>query len=1219
VWAGGGSFTVIAADGFNSSFSVNNAGQSGGAIYMGGTSVGTFISEIAGYGIIFESNSSTNMVRSASYYGGAVYVGSNSTVLFKGSTTFLSNSVLSSPTGGGGAVAVTSQGFLSFVSASKDASDPRGVELSFINNTAINGAAVYVGEFGRFVVNVGAIFSSNTSLSATGEVLYNAGSTTFYTSGGLTITFADNNTNRSGKNVAITNRATGLIYFIGDDGETIIYGDIVGVAGGSITKREFGSLQLKGDGSGYKGNFRVEGGQVVVSSNFFDGASNISSGTVTFLDGSKLVGSGEHITLGDYGVLIFQNQDGLEVSKRYLWGSGTIINRMGNGAKAILRFADDNKDFTGTLIQDEVGLTIINGVFNATSMTVAGVIDFSTGSKAAVGEIYLLGNSQLLIAGKDAFTISSKVAGGTTDSIDKVSTGILLTIAATADLSGFGGIFNSWAGLTEIRAAIGASAINILAGTMTFNAAYQTDHPLEVVSGTVTLTGASVLNIVLTANNLALLGQINGTVAGEGIINKSGVSTLTISGNNSNFTGTFNQTAGITEFINTDQAIQNLLFMGTFTITNAGSQLWLSTGVGDIANTVRINLDKSAVVKMNQDANVVWAGTVTSKSANELIVKQNNNTVTLVGNFTDFKGRFLQEGSGTTTIKTAFNASSISVSGDGAGNGTFELVSGSGTLVGNIYLFNGGRLLLNNEEDVVLSGRIHSMPLGERGSEIIEKTSNKMVTFTANNSSFTGTFIQRAGTTTIISNVSNNSSYFFNAATMTIETSRLVLSSATVATNKVATIAGDIKLIDGSILEINGWGQSLIISGQIFGDDNTQIIKSSTKTVGFSGDNLVFTGTYTQTRIDDAVSIATITGGFGAKFIDIWGNGWINFVSGADEGKLHELNGQIALLEDGSRIYINTVGGSSLAFNAKLITEGEDHIISKSGQGELILYGNYDTFVGTFTQSAGTTSVYGKFFSGDIVIANSRLEIKGDGSISAGTITFTYANAAASILINGGDLTYAGQFIAGPNATRNIRATIEKSTGTHLTLSGDNSGFRGTFVQTAGTTTVSNKFSASSIAVITSTLVLSGDVGNISGIIYLDNGGVLNINSDKDIEIAGKIYTVGGFSNQLIEHNGTGLLTFRAENDVYEGDFVQNAGKTLLITVKKQPVFGARTITLYNGTELEIDAVVSGSSLPGNVFLYGGSTLTVSGTGDFQLNGNITAANSGGWIIKEGE
>jgi hypothetical protein len=250
----------------------------------------------------------------------------------------------------------------------------------------------------------------------------------------------------------------------------------------------------------------------------------------------------------------------------------------------------------------------------------------------------------------------------------------------------------------------------------------------------------------------------------------------------------------------------------------------------------------------------------------------------------------------------------------------------------------------------------------------------------------------------------------------------LVLSSA----NRSATIAGDIVLKGGSILEINGWGQLLTIGGQISGDKNTQIIKTSTKPVVFSGDSRVFKGTYTQTDVG-AVSVATITGGFGASFIDIKGDGWINFVSGADEGKLHEIGGDINLADNGSGIYINTVDGSSLALSGQITTGGADHTILKVGLGELILLGDYDTFVGTFTQSAGTTSVYGKFFNGDIVITNSRLEIKEKGSISAGTITFTYGKAAASILIDvDKDLNYAGQFIAGvdePNPAK-INATI---------------------------------------------------------------------------------------------------------------------------------------------------------------------------------------------------
>jgi hypothetical protein len=1211
VYAASGTLNII-SNGYDTRFSTNIAGTSGGAIYIGGVSTTTFISAL-GKGVIFAYNASTN---SALGGGGAIYAAGNSTTVFRGSAAFIGNRA-DNLRGGGGAIYAGGNAIVEFTPASG------GVEASFINNhSASSGGAVYVGAGAQFIVRSSAVFTGNTA-SFGGGALYNAGTTTFDTTGNRGIIFDNNTSTVSNVKNDIENARYAVINFTGD-GYTSISGGIAGE--GIINKSGNGILILSGNDERYTGQFNMSGGDVYVSSNYFKGRSTISGGTITFRSDSALVGAENNLIVNDTGKIILEVSGGFILGYRYLGGNGTLVNNMGAGKDLV--FNDDNRYFTGTLIQN-AGRTVIYSYMNASSIAVngGGLVEFGTASVnvAVTGGIFLQDTGRVLINnGASNLVISSVIAGDINTEIEKKSSG-LLTLTENANASSFTGRFIQSAGNVTVSGGFGASSIAVINAGSILKFSPAANGMLNKIDGLTYLSAGAKLSIDLTNGNLTMSSSIFG--GAREIIEKTGAFTLILSSDNETFSGWFNQTGGTT-------TVNGKFFVGNSTINAA--ILDFGAGAGNI-DSGEITLLRSATINIDELAGDMIFNTKITGTSADTIYKASKHHLTLAGNLEQFLGRFIQSG-GTTTVLTKFNPSSASISAS-----VLELSSNVFEFGGAAYLYNNGNILISGNTNLILSARLNSLPLGNAGNESIIKISAMDLVFTNNNSSFTGRFVQSAGTTTIIGNTNANFGNFFGASSISVNMSKLIISSA----NRRAMMAGNIYLENGAVLEINGFGDDLRLFGKIVSDggDDELIIKTSTKALTIAGDASGFTGRFIQEGGPaGAVAVTTITGAFGASSIAVNGNSRLNLIAGIGAGLLQEIKGDIYLdrANGSAGIYINTAQSGTvntiLTMSAKIYGNLAAHTIVKAGVGELILNGDFNDFAGWYIQNGGTTTVRGKYFVGTSsingnIVNGSALRITGLGNIESGKIEFTYAKGPALLWIDNAstlDITFTGNLLAGIDEPKpaKIRVTIEKDSEHLFRLTGDNSLYRGIFIQSAGTTTINNLFGASSISINNSVLELSTGAKEIMGDIYLGNNAVLLISGNDNLTISSRVFDMplGLYSdNRLIHKISTTTLIFTNNNSSFTGRFVAEAGRTIIspITLKEKAYFfSASSIAVRNGSILEIStiAAVKSASMGGIIYLTEMSTLSITGdSGELQMNGSVVSQSDTELIIKDGK
>jgi outer membrane protein OmpA-like peptidoglycan-associated protein len=208
----------------------------------------------------------------------------------------------------------------------------------------------------------------------------------------------------------------------------------------------------------------------------------------------------------------------------------------------------------------------------------------------------------------------------------------------------------------------------------------------------------------------------------------------------------------------------------------------------------------------------------------------------------------------------------------------------------------------------------------------------------------------------------------------------------------------------------------------------------------------------------------------------------------------------------------------------------------------MTLSGDNSRFEGTYIQSSGTTLVSGKYFGGvSSISGDSILEISSGAEIGDGEIGLY--ERGQLILSTPNDLEFGGS-IRGIEGTK-----IDKIGAGVLSLSGDNSRFGGTFIQSRGTTIVEG-IGEGNAAYFVGVSSISGGViefrersggieGVIGGGIELWGEGTFRINRDSEFDIRGQIKGDG-----RIEKVGTGVLTISGDNSRFEGEFEQVAGTT---------------------------------------------------------------------------
>ena len=350
---------------------------------------------------------------------------------------------------------------------------------------------------------------------------------------------------------------------------------------------------------------------------------------------------------------------------------------------------------------------------------------------------------------------------------------------------------------------------------------------------------------------------------------------------------------------------------------------------------------------------------------------------------------------------------------------------------------------------------------------------------------------------------------------------------------------------------------SSVISGTTFG-----ISKSGAGTLNLTGVN-TFTGK------------TSVTGGILSIAADT-GLGTAPGAAVADQLTLN--NGTLKVTATGQTLNVNrgvTLGasGGTFEFTDRPNTETFTIAGAITGTGALTL------------RSSGGVAPTGGGGGLGINLTNTANNYIGDTTITSGLVTYAsnavFGDAANKIILNGGGLldnnlnialarnievlagggtfrTYGGVTTANWSGAITGSGFINRVDGGTLTLSGDLSGFSGTFNNQGGSTT------------------LTGTAATIGGN-WATGGGTLTVNSTANQVIAGNLTGAGAFAK-----NAAGILTLSGSNSHT----------------------GATTITA--GTIRQ--GVANAVSL--------GGALTVNGTSVFDLNAfNASVASLGGCLL----
>ncbi|MEZ0256989.1 MAG: autotransporter-associated beta strand repeat-containing protein, partial [Chthoniobacter sp.] len=427
------------------------------------------------------------------------------------------------------------------------------------------------GYTGGTIIN-GGILSLN-SANAIGTV----GSITF---GGGTLQYTANNT--TDYSARLDQLTSGQTYIIDTNGQTVTFGTALTNAANTLVKIGAGTLRWQNGGSTIPISVNAGALDISADPNLLASATLIvNGGTVAFgnllssnvgaLAGTTTVillnGSSQPVTMAAGG-----NNLSTTFSGSFAGGSGTF-NKTGTG---VLTLTGDNSGFNGTILVTGGTLRLANINAAAGTLSVSGTLSFGTLTAVNIGNITSFGASSLFLqnennlpvtltlgANNQNSNISSPITGSGT--LIKVGTGTLAIsttmFSSTAAITLNAGTLDAGGSNT----ALGSGVFTINGGTLAFGNQNNVSAGGLAGSGTVTLINnfASPVNFTVGSNNFSTI--FSGTLAGPGTLIKAGAGTLTLSGNNSSFSGGLSVNAGTLQLASVNAAA------GSAVVLNGGA------------------------------------------------------------------------------------------------------------------------------------------------------------------------------------------------------------------------------------------------------------------------------------------------------------------------------------------------------------------------------------------------------------------------------------------------------------------------------------------------------------------------------------------------------------------------------------------------------------------------------------------------------------------------
>ena len=554
-------------------------------------------------------------------------------------------------------------------------------------------------------------------------------------------------------------------------------------------------------------------------------------------------------------------------------------------------------------------------------------------------------NGILNFAGSGVVSIKSGITG--TGTINKNDSGSLLLAGENHNYTG---------------------QTNINGGAVYFEKTTETTY----FGGETTINENGTLNYITTEDD-----TINGTVNGSGTLNKYGIKTLTLSGDNSKFTGHAHLYEGYTEFTKTDSTN----YLGGQTTIHENAQLEYNTAIDDKVNgkidgngylkktgagTLTFTGDNSGFAGIttidegrilfdkNTESDIQLGGNILVNSAGTLefeldvadtingnvygdgnFVKTGEEVLTLTGNNRGFEG--------TTTIKE--------------GTIAFEKTDENFYFGGNTIIETDAVLEYTTTQNDRINGTVS-------GDGTIEKYGENTLVFSGDNSNFTGQTNINEGT--VYFEKTDESKYLGGETTIN-ENGTLIYNTTSQDTiNGTVNGSGTFVKTGENTLVLTGNNKNF--SGKAYFEQGTVKYEQTISGGYISGSTNVANGAVLELNNTEDDKIQNISG-FGQ--IDKTGDGTF-VLDGQNKdfyGTINIKNGEISYiqsengsftggltnLESGGTLRINITEDENLAYFA-----GDGNII-KEGAGTMIITGNNSDFKGKTTINAGTITFNRKY------------------------------------------------------------------------------------------------------------------------------------------------------------------------------------------------------------------------------------------------------------------
>ena len=1042
--------------------------------------------------------------------------------------------------------------------------------VTFINNSASRGGAVYNAANAVFSSTGGVVFSANNATTALagygGGAIYNLGTAALDF-----VTFENNISSKNGGAVYNNTNAvflsTGVVFTSNTANGTVVQQD----GGGAIYN--IGTVEIL-SGS-FLWNTAFNGGAIYNRNGIASISDSLFENNITFADVANNGGG----AIANYagGVL---NISFSTFTHNTAFNGGAIYI---NGAASILNF--NNSAFTSNTATASSG---VNGggaiCSNAGKINISGNNSFTNNSGRYGGAILLFSSQAAITANTDSYILfDSNVStnrGGAIYNEGQITIASATFINNTAPEGG--------AVLNNINSGISVFNIN---GNVSFisNTATSGGAVYSVGSGTY---GAD-FNI-----NGNVLFSSNSASNGGAIYNAANSTVKMSAGNFVLFEhNTATGTAGGGAVYNSGRVTLDSATFNNNTATNGGAVY--NNGSSAILNV------NDAVFKNNSAAangGAIYNTANSNVTASTVLFEHNTATGTAGGGAIYNSGRV-------TLDSATFNNNSSSVRGGAVYNNTNAVfistgaVFSSNTAAGTTSMQNGGGAIYNaGQSEIFLNS--FSWNTAFSGGAIFNRGGSRVVSvsdsfFTRNSASanishngggaianYAAGIVNVSFSTFTFNSAFNGGALYNHDANSTLNLNNVALLSNT-ATSVSAANGGGALCNTDAIVNITGnnlftFNEAKSAGGAILNYGSTALITidsvsyisfKTNKSAGFGGAISNAAGTI---NIDGVVVFDSNAAGTNGGAIYNAANSTVTTSIGSSllferntavtGGAIHN-TGMVMIdsatfknnaAANGGAIY--NVSSGSITIVSGLFENNQTTRTPTSDGGAIVNYGEMTINSGIFT--GNLTSRYGgAIYNAGIMNLDA---VGGDIILSKGVT----ANIGDNDIYNIATINISGANDVEVNSRINGNGMINKSNAGRFLINGNSSGFNGLFNQTGGTTIVTSNYFTGVSSITAGVLELSTGTVLSTGTIGIYGSGDMEITTSGDLAFTGTIAGDGTINNI-----STGTFTLTGNNSGFTGVYTQTAGTTT-VTNSGHMFTGTNTIinsvlnVVHNGTSM---------------------------------------------------